>query len=675
MLLALVGVAKLEAAENSLRNPGFEEPLEPAWHKRTPEDADRKLGREEGAGRSGNWAAVLENVNPAYTRLRQGHDRSIAVEPGSLLELAAWGKSEMTDDARLTAQIYCMDENDRIRAQPTSRPIHGACDWTKIVSRAIVPQGTAYVMAYLQVRDGVGRVLIDDVELAVQRKPRPRPPVPKVGLLTDLAEDDPCRKSLELLFADGLVVIDPAEAAAQLADCAGALVLYRSGSAPQAVREAVAGFASEGGRVFLDVRSFAPWHGVEATPTSVRWDEGETLRAAMAAGLRVVKRSRATAGFEPGQVMPRASHPEGNLFVLPEGPAIPGLEVLAVAPDGSPGLVRMPVGRGQVVAADVLSLREPYCRHVDAYYKYTPVAGAIGNPVAFGEYYPKKLSYAGVVELARSIAERYPAIRFEDEGPASEDYRIFSLNLGRPQAPLYFLYAAAHGVEWEPGYGLLTFAQRVAEGRMDDAIDLDRVAIKIVPCLNPWGYDHRRRQNAAGVDLNRQGDYRWEEFSGRDSNDDGAWSPGDYDWKGESPFCEPESRTYRAIVEGAENLYCLLDYHGNSSATSNKVGILPQTAREDNEIRALDLRQIANRRLAGRHLLHQNGEETVSQYLLDRVVMGGGNPYLMNTAARNRFGLLIELTAGYGESYGTVLQTDVTCELCRALFLAYPPPE
>ncbi len=47
---------------------------------------------------------------------------------------------------------------------------------------------------------------------------------------------------------------------------------------------------------------------------------------------------------------------------------------------------------------------------------------------------------------------------------------------------------------------------------------------------------------------------------------------------------------------------------------------------------------------------------------------------LMNTSMRNKFGLLIELTAGYGSSYGTVLQTNVVCELCRALFIAYPPP-
>ena len=130
-----------------------------------------------------------------------------------------------------------------------------------------------------------------------------------------------------------------------------------------------------------------------------------------------------------------------------------------------------------------------------------------------------------------------------------------------------------------------------------------------------------------------------------------------------------------SIIDRATNLYCVLDYHGNSSAKSNKVAILPATAHPDNEYLAMDLQYVANQRLAGRHLLRQNDEKTSSQYLLTRVRMGGNMPYLMNTSARDRFGLLIELTAGYAETYGTVLQTDVTCELCRALFLAYPPPE
>ena len=675
ILIAVFSGARLEAAENLLRNPGFEDTLEPAWEKRTPEDANRKLYRAEGAGRSGDWAAVLENVQPAYTRLRQGNDRSIVVEPGSLLELSAWVKSELTDDGAVMLQLYCMSQEEQIRAQPTSRLIRGPFDWTKMYVRVLVPDETAFVMAYLQIREGVGRVIFDDVELAVKRGPQPRPPAPRIGLLTDLADDSVCLANLQTILADGLVRLTSENATKQLADCDGALVLFEAGDVPAASLDAVVQFANGGGRVFMDIRNFARWQAVEATRMSMRSEEGSSSQAAMATGLRVVKASEATAGFEVGQIMPRASHPEGELFVLPNDFSKSGLEVLAVAPKGAAGLVRMPVGRGAVIAADVLSLREPYCRNIDAYYKYTPITNTLTNRVQFGEYYPKKLPYEEFVDLAKDTAASYPSIRFQDEGPASGDYRIFSLNLGHPGAPLYFLYAAAHGSEWEPGYGLLTFAKRVAEGRMSDAIDLDKVEIKIVPLLNPSGYDQRRRHNAQGVDLNRQGDHQWEEFTGRDSNEDGTWSPGDYDWKGTSPFTEPESQTYKAIVDRATNLYCILDYHGNSSAKSNKVAILPATAHPDNEYLAMDLQHIANQRLAGRHLLRQNDEEDFSQYLLTRVRMGGNMPYLMNTSARDRFGLLIELTAGYAESYGTVLQTDVTCELCRALFLAYPPPD
>jgi len=174
----------------------------------------------------------------------------------------------------------------------------------------------------------------------------------------------------------------------------------------------------------------------------------------MLAGLRVVKTSEASAGFAVGQIMPRASWPDGKLLVLPAGFARPGLEVLAVGPHEEPGLVRLALGQGVVTAADVLSLRAPFHRNIDAYYKYTVVTGALTNPVRFGQYYSKKVPYVEFVALMKQTAADYPAIRFQDEGPASEGYRLYSLNLGRPGAPLYFLYAATHGSEWEPGHGL-----------------------------------------------------------------------------------------------------------------------------------------------------------------------------------------------------------------------------
>lgn len=103
---------------NLLKNSGFEEPLEPAWEKRTPDDAGRTLYRGESAGRTGA-AAVLENTRPAQTRLRQGNDRSIVIEPGSLVELSAWIKSDQSAEGDATLQIYCMDEGGR-----NPRPAH-----------------------------------------------------------------------------------------------------------------------------------------------------------------------------------------------------------------------------------------------------------------------------------------------------------------------------------------------------------------------------------------------------------------------------------------------------------------------------------------------------------------------------------------------------------------------
>ena len=694
------------AGENLLTNPSFESALPPVWEKRTPEDATRTLRRVEGAGRDGSAAAVLENLQSSYTRLRQGADRSIEIEPGSLVELSGWVRSEMTDAAQITLQIYCMDANDGILAQPRSPALSGTFDWTRASVWTVVPKGTAYTMVYLQVQEGTGKVAFDEVELVVRQSPLPQPPAPKVVLLSDLSDDSRCLANLKTLFEDGLVQVKPEDAAEALVDVRGLLILYEGGNTPKSVCRVAERFARAGGRVFMDIRNFAAWQALDPLQVQVGSVKGPSVEEQMQAGLRVLSvqridgkvggerveirahagsparvagegellAPRPTSGFRPGQIMPRASFPDGNLWVLSKGLKGPDLDILAVAPNGEPGIVQLRIGKGYVAAADVLSLREPYCRNIDAYYKYTPITNTLTNPVRFGQYFSQKLTYAHFVEQMKAVAASSAGIRFEEEGPACDGQPICSLNLGRSGKPLYFLYAAAHGSEWEPGYGLLCFAQQLAQGRFSDVVDLDEVEVKIVPLLNPSGYDARRRQNNNGVDLNRQGDYEWERFQGRDSNEDGTWSPFDYDWKGTAPLTEPESQAYRSIA-ARENLYCVLDFHGNMSASSNKVGILPTTARSDNGIRATRLQQIANARLRGRHLLRQDPEESCEQYLLERVQQGGRTPFLMNTSARNRYGLLIELTAGYPSTYGTVLQTDVTCELCRALFEAYPPGE
>ena len=312
----------------------------------------------------------------------------------------------------------------------------------------------------------------------------------KVGILTDLDENDPCFRSLQTLFEDGFVKLSSENAAQQLEQCIAAVVLHKTPLVKSAL-DAVARYAEHGGNVFMDIRNFAQWQetravlvqvgpSTEGVPVKLAPENGAdkvSVENRMTAGLRIVENSIVTSGFRVGQIIPRASS-SGELLVLPRGFTRPKLDVLAVTNTGEAGLIRLPVGEGVVVAADVLSLDEPHCRKVGSYYKYTLITNATTNPVRFGKYYDKRFTYDELVKHMKEIADSFPGITFKDEGPASEDYRIYSLNMGRPDAPLYFLYAAAHGTEWEPGYGLMTFAKHVAQGHMKDIIDLNRISIR-----------------------------------------------------------------------------------------------------------------------------------------------------------------------------------------------------
>lgn len=696
---------------NSLKNPSFEQDLAQGWEKRTPDDADRKLLRVEGQGRSGSACLVLENTKPTATRLRQGADGTLRLPAGALIEFSAWVQNEMQPPGVASLQFYCMDSKGKILAQPSARakdlpqppPSHvgrpsgtelptgsrtgsksstvdRSDEWTQVRLMVRVPEGTEHCMAYLQIQGAVGKARFDDACVRILRQPHTEPPLAKVGLLTDLADDDPCHRNVRILLASEIVPLHEASLAADLKDCVGAVVLMKKPALAPATLEALATFARQGGRVFLDLRSLAAWQSLAtatvklADDTPAQPDASPATRK-MRVGLRVAKTSPVTNGFEAGQIIPYADA-KGQLLVLDSSELPKTTEILAVARGDKPALVRMAMGKGQIVSADVLSLREPHAANVDAYYKYLFLANTLADPDTLGlaEFYPRKMTYAELVDYMRQLAQAFAGtIRFQEEGPACNDYKLYSLNLGREDGPLYFLYAACHGSEWEPGYGLMTFAKRLAQGRLKDVVDLNKVAVKIVPILNPSGYDARKRQNAHGVDCNRQGDYEWDRYQGRDSNNDGAYGPYDYDWKGTSPFSEPETQTYLRIAQ-SPRLHCILDYHGNSSGANNELAILPVTAREDNQLRAMDLQTIVNRRLARRYILMQTDDKDFSPYQLERIQFNSGRPVLMNTSARDRYGVCVELTAGYGDSYGTVLQTEVTCEICRALFIAFPAP-
>ena len=151
------------------------------------------------------------------------------------------------------------------------------------------------------------------------------------------------------LLGDGLVRLRSSSAAAQLAECEGALLLFQSAAVSTAVFGAIKHFATEGHPVFMDIRNLAQWLDVNLVVANVA--SSPSVKQRMRADLRVISESPLTAGFKVGQIMPRASQ-ANTLLVVSDIDAPPRLEMLAVTPDGRPGLVRLRIGKGYVAAAD-----------------------------------------------------------------------------------------------------------------------------------------------------------------------------------------------------------------------------------------------------------------------------------------------------------------------------------
>lgn len=79
----------------------------------------------------------------------------------------------------------------------------------------------------------------------------------------------------------------------------------------------------------------------------------------------------------------------------------------------------------------------------------------------------------------------------------------------------------------------------------------------VIPMVNPWGVsqDPRSRQNANGVDINRNFDYRWDLYT---PNED---FQGGYDYKGTAAFSEPETQIYRDVVLSYPEATSVIDVH------------------------------------------------------------------------------------------------------------------
>ncbi len=465
----------------------------------------------------------------------------------------------------------------------------------------------------------------------------------KHALITDLAESTETVSSIKLLFngikfyrADNVTEENVIEATD------GLIVLFSDTSKVELVENLIHEYTHRGGTVFMDIRAFAALNNM-------------SLASFLASNIRVEQESVVTSGYKRSEsIVYGAMRGLNKQDVLDKS-----MVILGYSGANEVTLVEQADNNGKIIAQDIISMQAPaYPNGTEN--KYLFLVNTMGNAVEYGSFYTRH-SYNSLVNFIRGIADAYPTkLEVIDEGPASGGFNIYSINTGNSSGQGILIYAVSHGNEWENAYGVINFIKYIAEHPEKNIIDLDKYYLKVIPVLNPSGFESETRQNINLVDLNRNGDYYWNSYP--------TGAPGNYDYKGTAPFSEPETQILKNILENG-NYNAFLDIHGNPSGTGyNKCMEVGSSPRVDAIQKGKQFRDFFNESINGRYVIKLSKESVVKPFVIENIYNPDTRPTLINSLSNScsNYGYLVELICGYGSNSFSVMLTDIATELCVA---------
>ncbi len=166
LLAACAAAAGQPPNEPLYPTPASKRPTSPAcaaFWAANPVDTDRTLSWDVQVSHRGERSLKIENTGAVISRWRWGHLRDATLETGSRGMLRGWIKTENVADSAFL-RLYFMDSADQILRQPDSNKVSGTADWTEVQLPFTVPDGTAFIMIYLELT-GTGAAWFDDLEL------------------------------------------------------------------------------------------------------------------------------------------------------------------------------------------------------------------------------------------------------------------------------------------------------------------------------------------------------------------------------------------------------------------------------------------------------------------------------------------------------------------------------
>ena len=130
--------------------------------------------------------------------------------------------------------------------------------------------------------------------------------------------------------------------------------------------------------------------------------------------------------------------------------------------------------------------------------------------------------------------------------------------------PIIYVNNGIHAIETHGIYAILAFFKDLCDNWLnDDQLGFihNNIHLVVVPLANPDGFVANTRQNANGVDINRNFTRGW--------NNKNNEVKGDLTFPGTGPLSEPETRALESLLEEIKPLYTF-DIHNNGSLESKK---------------------------------------------------------------------------------------------------------
>ena len=418
-------------------------------------------------------------------------------------------------------------------------------------------------------------------------------------------------------------------------------------------------FARSGGQVISCLFEYAANRGLHFSKTHVH----DRFRP----GMRIERESDVTRGYALGDELwwygTVSSAPDqlyANQMFQRQVMGVstsPQVSVLATSTvNAGAVMVEESVGQGRIVAMDLQSPVRPWYNSWGSTNKYLFLGNIINGAVRYGKHYSERLSYDAFVQAMHDLAAQHEDLSIQSEGPCSDGRDMWSFSIGDPANPTMFLGAAIHGWEWENAFGLLRLAQVLCRDPRVEGLATRKLHYKILPIQNPWGYDHFTRQNANGVDLNRNFDCTWDQLP---TVQDVA-TPWDYNYKGTQPASERETRIIQGIVDQYGPL-CYIDFH-----TADYIMLRPHQGDEA----LLDaIHGDIKRRLRDRYLTQKPYGGEFQQVNMDRTTdFPPPQPYAICYAAQQGVfaSFVIEMSGNRDDVHALVMNTDTVVEISLA---------